>query len=120
MDSFEKINETKLPSLGNDWRNSFTGYIDVSEADILRATNVWNAFEWKNIRDYCDIYLKTDVLLLADVFEIFRSLFMSVYYLDPTHYYSAPNISWDAMLKTTAVKIQLILYRSTFIFREGY
>ena len=54
------------------------------------------------------LYLKTDILLLADVFEKCRGLFVQVYGLEPCHYYSAPNISWDAMLKTTEVKLYLL------------
>jgi hypothetical protein len=58
--------------------------------------------------DYHDIYLKTDVLLLADVFEAFRTICHTHYKLDPAHIVSAPHLSWDAMLKMTGCKLELI------------
>ena len=58
-------------------------------------------------REYHDLYLKTDVLL-ADVFENFRNVCLTTYELDPTHYYTAPELSWDAMLKHTQVQLELI------------
>jgi len=53
------------------------------------------------------LYLKTDVLLLADVFENFRQFCLKQFQLDPAHYVSAPHLSWDAMLKMTEVKLEL-------------
>ena len=64
------------------------------------------------------LYLKTDVILLVDVFEKCRRLFDQVYGLDPCHYYSAPNISWDAMLKTTEVKLDLLSDIDMLLFCE--
>ena len=60
------------------------------------------------MRDYHDHYLISDILLLADVFENFRKKSYSTYGLDPVHYYSLPGYSWDAMLKYTAVQLELI------------
>ena len=54
------------------------------------------------------MYLKTDVLLLCDVFEKFIKTFLEYYSLDPYHYFSSPGLSWDAMLKMTGIKLQLI------------
>ena len=53
----------------------------------------------KTFGDYHDIYLKSDVLLLADIFENFRDSCLSHYKLDPVHYYGTPEIAWDACLK---------------------
>ena len=64
------------------------------------------------------LYLKSDVFLLADVFEKFRNLFLEVYGLDPCHYYSAPNISWDAMLKKTQIKLELLSDIDMLLFCE--
>ena len=58
--------------------------------------------------DYHDLYLKTDVLLIADVFEKFLNACLDYYGLDPSHYFSSPGLRWDAMLKMTGVELELI------------
>ena len=58
--------------------------------------------------DYHDLYLKTDVLLLADVFENFRKKCLEYYVLDPAHYYTSPGLSWNAALKMTKVNLELL------------
>lgn len=63
------------------------------------AMSVWNKFNMKIFGDYHDIYLKTDVLLLADIFENFRKLYLNYYKLDSVHYYGTPGIEWDACFK---------------------
>ena len=57
--------------------------------------------------DYHDLYLKTDVLLLADVFEKFINTCLEYYGLDPCHYFSSPGLSWNAMLKMTGIELKL-------------
>ena len=55
------------------------------------------------MKDYHDLYLKCDVLILADVFEKFESSILKNYGLCQNHYLSAPALSWDAMLNVTKV-----------------
>ena len=62
----------------------------------------------KTMKDYSDLYLKCDVLLLADVFEKFRNNSLKNYGLCSSHYLSAPGLSRDAMLKMTKNKLELI------------
>ena len=69
---------------------------------------MWNTFNCKNIRDYHDLYLKSDVLLLADVFENFRKTCLKHYNLDPAHYFISPGLAWDACLKETGQELELI------------
>ena len=60
------------------------------------------------MRDYDDFYLRTDVLLLSDVFEEFRKVCLDNYKLDPAWYYKSPRLSWDATLKLTNVNLELL------------
>ena len=69
---------------------------------------VWETFEMKNPKDYHDLYNQADVLLLADVYENFRDICIENYKLDPAHYYTAPCLAWDAALKVTEVKLELL------------
>ena len=84
-----------------------TGEIDISEADVAQAFKIYTLFGCRNLGDYHDVYLRTDVLILIDVFEQFRQVCVKVYKLDPVHFFSAPNLSWDAMLITTRVDLGL-------------
>ena len=60
----------------------------------------------KNMGDYCDHYLKKDVLILADIFEKFIDRCLKFYKLDPCHYFSSPGLSWDAMLKMIRLELK--------------
>ena len=73
----------------------------------VHAIKVWNTFKLKNMGEYDDVYLKSDVFLLADIFENFRKTCMQYYELDPRHYFTSPGLSWDAMLKMTDIKLEL-------------
>ena len=106
MDSFSKFNDTKLPE-----REEFYSQLtdeDISEDDYSHAKNVWNTFNLQNMGEYHDLYLKTDILLLTDVFENFRKTCLTYYKLDPLHYITSPGLAWDAMLKMTGINLELI------------
>ena len=95
MDDFSRFDETCLPP-----QEAFYSSLSdegISEEDYKHAHEVWDTFDCRNIGDYHDLYLKTDVLLLADVFENFRQTALSTYKLDPAHYYTLPGYSWDAL-----------------------
>ena len=81
---------------------------NISDEDYEHAETVWNVFQMNNFGQYHDLYLKTDVILLRDVFENFRKMCQTYYQLDPAHYYSSPGFAWDAMLKMTGAKLQLL------------
>ena len=72
----------------------------ISDHDYEYAQQVWNTMEKKILGCYHDIYLKTDVLLLADVFETFRNTCLNNYKLDPAHFYTAPGLAWQALRRT--------------------
>ena len=79
----------------------------INEGDYLCAGNVQNEIKVKPLSDYYDLYLKTDVLLLTDIFEKFINQSLKCYGLDPCHYFSSPQLSWDAMLKMTRIELEL-------------
>ena len=79
---------------------------------------MWDTFDCRNIGDYHDIYLRTDVLLLADVFENFRRTALSTYGLDPAHYYTLPGYSWDCLLKCTNIELEQITDPDLYLFIE--
>ena len=88
IDSFKKFFDEKLSSC-----NSFSFLKDecISEKDYLDATNLWDVFKLNTMSVY-DLYLKTDFLLLADVFEKFINTCLEYYGLDPCHYFSSPGL----------------------------
>lgn len=106
MNTFKRFLKTKLPDI-KDFFSKLSNS-DISKEDYDHALNIWNKFNIKNMGEYHDLYLKSDVLLLADVFESFRNTCMNAYKLDPCHYYTAPGLSWDAMLFKTGIKLELI------------
>ena len=101
MDDFNKFKEEGLPSIENCF-SILTGE-DISDEDYNHAKNVWEEFKCKTMGDYHDLYLKADVLILADVFENFRKTGKEYYNFDPAHYFSCPGFAWDAMLKMTGI-----------------
>ena len=105
-DNWEKYKETKLPNKEKFY--SSLNDTNLSDDDYKRALEIWDKFNCKNLGEYSDLYLKTDVCLLADVFENFRNTCLTYYKLDPTHYFSSPGLAWDAMLKMTNVQLDLI------------
>ena len=116
MNSFKKFSEHKLP----DKCEFFKSLKDkcISEKDYERAKNVWNAFKMKTMGDYHDLYLKTDVFLLADVFEKFIKTCLNYYGLDPCHYFNSPGLSLDAMLTMTGVELEPISDSDMHLFIE--
>ena len=106
MDSFERFSEKSLPGIEDFY--SILNDTGISESDYSHAKEVWSTFQIRDMGEYHDLYLRTDVLLLADVFESFRGTCQTNYGLDPCHYYSAPGLSWDALLKMTNVNLDLI------------
>ena len=80
---------------------------NISQEGYVHSQKVWNKFKIKDLGEYHDLYVKTDVLLLADVFKSFRMLCLKIYELDPVKYVSAPNLAWQACLKKTGINLEL-------------
>ena len=116
MDSFEKFDQTELPT--KDQFYSILNDQDITNDEYNHAKKVWKNFNIKTMGEYHDLYLKSDVLLLADVFENFRKTCLQYYKLDPCHYFTSPGLSWDAMLKMTNIKLELMTDIDMFQFIE--
>ena len=116
FDSPEKLKYKQFPE-----REKFFNTLsdkECTEKNYLHGKQVWNTFKCKTFEDYHDLYLKTDVLLLADFFENFRETCLENYGLDACHYYSAPGLAWDAALKMSKIKLQLFDNEEMYTFME--
>ncbi len=116
MDDISKFDDIKLPPI-----EAFYSHLadeSISEEDYEHAQNVWTTFGMKTMKDYHDLYLLTDVLLLSDVFENFRDMSMNYYKLDPLHYFTLPGLSFDACLRMTDVELDLITDPEQMLFIE--
>ena len=115
MDSFNKFNE-QLP-IKEDFF-SILNNEHISDEDYNHALEVWKTFSLKNMGEYHDLYLTSDILLLADVFENFRKTCLEYYKLDPCHYFTSPGLAWDAMLNMTKIKLELLTDVDMYLFIE--
>ena len=116
MNSWSKFEETGLPSKEEFY--SILNDEDISNEDYSHAQKVWQQFNIQDMGEYHDLYLKTDVLLLADVFESFRKTCSQYYKLDPAHYFTSPGLAWDAALKMTGITLDLITDVDMYQFIE--
>ena len=118
MDSWEKFNETSLP-IKEDFY-SHLNMEDIEDIDYRHGNNVFNNFKLNNLGDYHDLYVQSDTLLLADVFENFRDMCINVYELDPTHFLSLPGLAWQVCLKKTNIELELLTnYEMLLMVEEG-
>ncbi|XP_044588748.1 uncharacterized protein LOC123267925 [Cotesia glomerata] len=116
IDSIERLDEKQLPD-----QDSFFSKLTnstISDDDYTFAQVVWNEFNINTLGEYSDLYLKTDVLLLADVFENFRHSCFKTYNLDALHFYTVPGLSNSAMLKHTGVELELLTDPEMLLFIE--
>ena len=102
LDDWEKFNETTLPE------KEFLNIEDITDADYAHAKRVCKDFEIENVGEYNDLYLNSDTLLLADVFENYRKTCLEIYELHLAKFVSAPGLAWQAALKKTEVELDLL------------
>lgn len=117
IDSWSKLNETCLPPK-NLFYNSLKDE-EISDEDYSHAQKIWKIFDLKTLGEYSDLYLKTDVTILTDVFENFRDLCLSTLRLDPAHYMTAPGFAFDCMLKYTKVKLERLKDFNQLLYFEN-
>ena len=106
MNERERFKEIALPKREKLYNR--LNIEDITEVDYVHAKKVYKDFEIKNLGEYRDLYLKSNVLLLADVFENFRKTVLEIYELDPAKFISTPSLVWKTALKKTQVKLDLI------------
>ena len=106
MDDWEKFEENCLPPIKAFYSKlSLSG---ISECNYNHAPRVLREFGMKDLEDYHDVYLKTDMLLLSNAFKTFRITCLEHYALDPTHFYTSPRLAWQACLMKTKVSLELL------------
>lgn len=110
MTSWDKLEETQLPSREH-FSSRLNGGKRIKRKDLHRAAKMWASWKCKTLKDYTAYYCVLDVLLLQSVFDKFRDTCMhhENYGLDPSHYISAPSLSWNAMLMRNACKAEPIV-----------
>lgn len=117
----QHITWTALISLMKNYQEkmNFTVFFEMCTYLMIKCTqNVWQTFNLKTMGQYHDLYLRSDILLLTDVFENLRKTCLVYYHLDPYHYFSSPRMSWDAMLKMTNIKLELMTEIDIFQYIE--
>ena len=97
IDSWERFDETSLPD-----KEAFYSSLNmegITSVDYRYAKRVYKEFKSKNLGDYHDLYVQSDTLLLAGIFENFRNKCIEISELDPVHFLSAPGLAWQGCLK---------------------
>ena len=116
MGNWERSNETSLRNKESFYSN--LNMENIEDIDYRHGNNVFKIFKLKNLEEYHDLYVQSDTLLLADVFENFRNTCIKVYELDPAHFLSLPGLAWQACLKKTNIKLELLTYYDMLLMAD--
>ena len=118
MDNWNKFNEKVLPSKESFYSNLTLE--NITKRDYAHANNVFKKFDINNLGEYHDLYVRSDTLSLADIFENFRQSCLKNYELDPAQFVSLPGLAWQACLKKTNVELELLTdYDMLLMVEEG-
>ena len=118
IDEWDKFNEKVLPGKESFYSNLTLE--NISEIDYAYANNIFKKFNINNLGEYHDLYVRSDTLLLADIFENFRQSCLKNYELDPAHFVSLLGLAWQACLKKTNVELELLTdYDMLLMVEEG-
>ena len=118
IDEWDKFNEKITPSKESFYSNLTLE--NISETDYAHANNVFKKFNINNLGEYHDLHVRSDTLLLADIFENFRQSCLEKYELDLAHFVSLPGLAWQACLKKTNVELELLTdYDMVLVVEEG-
>ena len=117
-DTWEIFSEISLPNKEDFYSN--LNMEDISDIDYRHANNVFKVFKLENLGNYHDLYLQSDTLLLADIFNNIRDMCIKKYELDPAHFLSLPGLAWQACLKKTNIELELLTdYDMLLMVEEG-
>ena len=111
-----KFNETSLPD-----KKAFHSELNsksITDKDYAHVQEAFKELKLKSIGDYHDLYVQSDTLLLADVFEDFRNKYIEIYELDPTHFLSALGLTWQACLKKNELELELLANNDMLLMDE--
>ncbi|CAB4484717.1 unnamed protein product [Rhizophagus irregularis] len=117
INAWEKFDRTSLPSRKNFY--SLLSQQNISKEDYEHAQKVWQIFKMKNFREYHDLYLETDVLLLADVFMNYTIMCLKNDGLDLFHYISAPRMFNDSLYKNSGTELKLMTNMDEYLTVEN-
>jgi len=117
LDDFDKFKEKHLPK--KDYFFNALTDSSISDDNYDHCKNVWKKFNCKSFGDYHDIYLLSDCLILADIFENFRIMALEYFKLDPCHFFTLPMFSWTAALKFTNISLELFTDYDKYLFIEN-
>ena len=106
VNSWDRFKETQLPPIDAFYSN--LNMSSINEDNYQHAQRVWKEFGIRDLGDYHDLYLRTDVILLANMYEAFRDTCLRHYKLDPAHFYTSPGLAWKACLKLTGIRLELL------------
>ena len=118
IDSIDRLQEKELPGK-EKFYSTLTGKT-ITDPEYSHAQKVWETYNCNTLLDYHNLYLKTDVLLLADCFEKYRNFFLEHHQVDPCYCFSAPGLTWECGLKYTNVELELLTdYDQLLMFEKG-
>ena len=106
VNSWDRFEETRLPPIDAFYSN--LNMSSISEDNYQHTQRVWEEFGIRDLGDYHDLYLRTDLVLLANVYEAFGDTCLRHYKLDPAHFYTSPGLAWKACLKCTGIKLEFL------------
>ena len=106
MNTWKRFDETSLPN--KELFYSSLIMENITDTDYMHAKKVFEEFKINNLGDYHDLYVQSDTLLLADVFENFRNKCIEIYELGPAHFLPAPGLAWQTCLNKTEIKLELL------------
>ena len=111
MDGSEKFNETLIPEKKKKKKKDFYSHLNMKniiDVDYVHVKWVCKDFEIKNLGEHHDLYVQSDALLLVDVVENFRNMCLEIYELDPAKKNFSLGLAWEAAIKKTKVKLDLL------------